>query len=397
MRILFFSTAFPQPTDPVRAVYNLERCRALAERHEVAVISPCRWTDRFPRYGSKSRQVDADIGCFVDVRYPTFIYPRGLLHQQHHHWLWWSCRHDVAAVLAAFKPHAVLSYWTFPDGAVASRIARAAGVPLVAVTGGSDVLIAAKEPARREQTRSVLVGADAVIATSSNARRRVIELGVHPADVTTLPLSVDTVRFCQGDRQVARQRLRLHADIPMLLWVGRVEPVKNPEALIDACAVLKRQGRDFSVCMIGDGTLRSSVAARIDALDLNDRIRLIGSVPPTRLPDWYRAADATVLTSVSEGMPNVLLESIACGTPFVATNVGDVLRIADEAMDTIVADGDCTALANALATVLDRPFAGRDERRVRPGPWSDCARVIERVLHAVRNSNRVDHLLRASM
>ena len=141
MRILFFSTAFPQPDDPYRAPYNLQRCRALAMSHDVAVVSPRSWLDSIKTARAPASAASDRTHGFWDVSRPTFYYPPGCFHGHHARCLWLSCRKDLSSLVDRFRPDVVLSYWTFPDGEVALRIARRARVPMVAAVGGSDVLL----------------------------------------------------------------------------------------------------------------------------------------------------------------------------------------------------------------------------------------------------------------
>ena len=378
MRVAFFSTAFPQPHDPHRAPYNLQRCRALAAIHDVAVMSPRPWTER------PARSADADafrrqpaMRVFADVRYPTYIYPPGL-HAHHARCLWWSCHRDAAALVRRFNPDVILSYWSYPDGEVAQQIAAAAGTPAVAIVGGSDVLLA-RGGERRARIQRVLLRADAVVAVSDDLKQRIVELGVDPSSIYTTPPAVDRQLFTPGDRDDARRRLGVPQSRPIILWIGRMVPVKGLATLIDACAAVAAVRKDLLVCLVGDGPERSMLAARAAAAGLNDVVRFTGVVTASALPNWYRAADVTVCPSLSEGTPNVLLESIACGTRFVATDVGGIAAIATPGVDTLVPAGDSAALASALLTAIEvSPPAV--VRRAMPGSWDDAARLIAAAL-----------------
>src|SRR5262249_25688751 len=123
---------------------------------------------------------------------------------------------------------------------------------------------------------------------------------------------------------------------------------------------------------------------------LSDFVHFAGAVGQEQLPDWYRAADVTVLPSRSEGIPNVLRESLACGTPFVASQVGGIPEIADEATCRLVPPEDANALANAVVEVLSRPAWGMVPSKPLPS-WNDAARSLMRIVDAViarRNAAR---------
>src|SRR5262249_51981196 len=107
-----------------------------------------------------------------------------------------------------------------------------------------------------------------------------------------------------------------------------------------------------------------------------------GVVPHDRLPDWYRAADLTVLPSHSEGVPNVLREALACGTPFVASRVGGIPELAGEPWGRLVRPGDAADLVDGLARSLaELPFPGPPPAR--PLGWEESAEALLQVIRTL--------------
>jgi glycosyltransferase involved in cell wall biosynthesis len=130
--------------------------------------------------------------------------------------------------------------------------------------------------------------------------------------------------------------------------------------LIDACEQLKKRGMTFRCYIVGAGEMRPSLEAQIKLLGLGEQVKLVGSKPHRELPTWFRAADVFVLPSYSEGIPNVLLEAVACGTRYVASRVGGIPEIAHLGMGWLVPPGDVDALAAGIRSSLDVtnvPFA----------------------------------------
>jgi glycosyltransferase involved in cell wall biosynthesis len=181
----------------------------------------------------------------------------------------------------------------------------------------------------------------------------------------------------------ARRRLDVPSNIPALLWVGRMVPVKGLEVLIGACQRLRAGGQSFHLYLVGDGRLRESLQAEVAARGLGAVVTFVGNVTQADLGDWYRAADVTVLPSHSEGIPNVLRESLACGTPFVASRVGGIPEIADEASCTLVPPGDTAALADALRVAISRRGAGLGRAAIRQGGWAESAESLTQVMRSL--------------
>src|SRR5262249_60620041 len=159
---------------------------------------------------------------------------------------------------------------------------------------------------------------------------------------------VDSVLFHPGSREQARQDLGLHQSAPIVLFIGNLVPVKALEVLIAAASRLVQTGLRFQCLLIGQGPLREQLERQVSQLGLAETVRFLGSKPHADLPPWYRAADLVVLPSRSEGVPNVLLEAAACGTPFVASRVGGIPEIAHLGLSQLVPSGDVDALAGAI-------------------------------------------------
>jgi glycosyltransferase involved in cell wall biosynthesis len=266
--------------------------------------------------------------------------------------MWASVRRRVRQLAGDFHPECVVSYWAYPDGAMAVRAARRLGVPAIVMVGGSDVLLLAPKPRWRRRILGVLHAADAVVTVGQDLKSKLVELGIAPERIHIVPRGVDTERFTPGSRTEARQRLGLPVEGRKLLWVGRMVPVKGLEVLLGACARLRQRGVDFHLYLAGDGPLRKTLEAECQARGLSAEVSFAGTVLHEDLPDWYRAADLTVLPSRSEGVPNVLRESLACGTPFVASRVGGVPELASEPWGYLVPPGEASELAETLARAM---------------------------------------------
>lgn len=377
MRILLVTGDFPNPLQAGRGTFNAQMARALARRHDVVVIAPVPWRDEW-RLRKKTRIAER-VRAFegMEVHHPRYIYPPGMLRTAYAWFMWRSVASTVRRVLERFTPDVVVSYWLHPDGAVAIRAAARAGVPAVVMSGGSDVLLLAADPGRRACIADVLRRADAVVCVSEHLARAAVEVAGADIPVHVVRRGVDRARFQPGDRGEARARLGWDPSRAALVWVGRMVPVKGLNVLIDACAALDRRGVDVSLHLAGDGPLAAELRRQADKAGIGGKVDFAGTVPHGHLADWYRAADATVLPSLSEGVPNVLLESIACGTPFVASDVGGIREIADDRADRLVPAGDAGALADGVAEVLRRPRGGA--RRFAPGSWAESADALEAV------------------
>ena len=385
MRIVLLTNDFPSPWLPTKGTFNWELARALGRENDVQVVAPIPWTDelrvRHEIADSVVRdRVEERDG--VTIYYPRYYYPPKVGRLWYDRLLWQSVRSTLQNKLASFQPEAVIGYWTHPDGAVAVKYARTIGAAAFVMVGGSDVLVQARESrGRRRVIAATLQAADGVFTVSDDLRQRVIELGI-PADRVHLAYrGVDRAQFTPGDRFAARERLGITHGLPLFLSVGRLVPVKGLDVLLKAAHQLKDRGETFELALVGDGAERASLEQATIDFGLQNNVRFIGSVPHADLADWYRAADWTVLSSRSEGVPNVLLESHACGTPFVATRVGGVGEIALDGIDRLASSENPHEFAEQMGRALAATSISPE--RISSG-ISDLGTTARKIVNVIR-------------
>jgi glycosyltransferase involved in cell wall biosynthesis len=368
MRILVITNLYPNPYFPHRGMFNWQPIQTLAAEHPVEVIAPISWIEeRRARRGGANRMPRGrtlTTGGFR-VHHPSYVYPPKMLRRWYGHFFRRSIRPTFKRVVAEFQPEVVYASWAYPDGWAAVDLAQEAGLPAVVKVHGSDILTLDQFPARRARTREALARADAVLAVSQDLAGHVVALGADPSRVHVIYCGINVHLFSPGDRGEARRRLGLADKGPILLFVGNLVPVKGLPVLIEACSLLVQRGLAFSAYLIGEGPERPALQNHIDRRGLGERVRLVGPWPLQALPDWYRAADLFVLPSHSEGVPNVLLEAAACGTPFVASRVGGIPEIARFGTAELVPPGDAPQLAQAIAKQMTRSAGEAQARYMR--------------------------------
>jgi glycosyltransferase involved in cell wall biosynthesis len=210
--------------------------------------------------------------------------------------------------------------------------------------------------------RRALRGATAVTAGSAYLRR-MAEDRVAGASPRRLPLGVDTGLFQPRAGPAGPPPLR-QGEV-RLLHVASLVPVKDQHTLLSALALLAGRRPGVHLHVVGDGPMRASLRSAAAALGVAERVTFHGEVPHDRLPDYYRAADLCVLTSLHESQGMVALEAGACARATVGTGVGLLPELAPAAC--VVPVGDARALAGAVAALLRHPGAaaalGRATRR----------------------------------
>jgi D-inositol-3-phosphate glycosyltransferase len=253
-------------------------------------------------------------------------------------------------------------YWL--SGAAGLALREVWGVPMVQVfhTLGRLKNSVAQAPAEVEpalriaEESRIICAADRIVAANVVERAHLVWYYGAPAErVAVIPCGVDTDLFQPMARAMAKDLLELGPD-PLLLYVGRLQPIKGLETLLQAMTLL---GGAAKLLIIGgdqdepENGHAFHLRERVAALGLTRRVRFLGAQPQHRLRLFYAAAEATVMPSYYESFGMVALEAMACGSPVVASRVGGLTTtIKDGVTGHLVAEGDPAALARRLAGLL---------------------------------------------
>jgi D-inositol-3-phosphate glycosyltransferase len=225
------------------------------------------------------------------------------------------------------------------------------------------------EPAARViGEEQVVEAADRLVASTDDEAAQLVDLyGADPERVATVAPGVDLDRYVPGSRAEARREVGLADGDVLLLFVGRIQPLKAPDVLIRAAGALVEADPSLRSRLVvavvgGPSGTGTRDPERLDELarelGISDVVRREPPVPPDRLVAYYRAAEAVVVPSYNESFGLVALEAQACGTPVVAASVGG-LRTAVREGGILVEGHDPADYARVLRRLVDSP-AERD-------------------------------------
>ena len=368
-RVVMVATSYPRfPGDTV-GTFLEPIARGLAARgHEIHLVLP--WHPRWQR-GTRDGDVRFHLFRYAPLRsLNIFGYASALEADQ---------RLRGAAVAAAplamaaawraawtlardVDPTIMHGHWVVPGGVIAA--AASGGRPLVISLHGSDVFLAERHWAVGRAARWAFGRAGFVTACSDDLRERALALGASADRSVTVPYGVDSTRFRPDP--AARNRLREHwgvgDDAEVVLGVGRFVRKKGFEYLIDAVARLAPYRKGLHLVLAGDGDLRTEFLARVADRGLGGRAILPGVLHQDDVAASLAAADVVVVPSVRDpsgnvdGLPNVVMEALASGTPLIATRAGGIGSVVqDGRTGLLVPEADPVALAAAIGRLLDGP------------------------------------------
>jgi D-inositol-3-phosphate glycosyltransferase len=283
------------------------------------------------------------------------------------------------------------NYWL--SGLVAHRVKHELELPFVSTfhtlarvkAEGGD-----PEPAWRERAEAEIINcADAICVSCTEEESQFRRLYGNPQGrIEIVAPGVEHAFFAPGDKRGARHALGLGPG-PLLLFVGRLQPLKGLDVAVRALAELRRP--DAVLLVVGgasglDGSTEvSRVSALIDELGVSRQVHFVEPQPHHILSTYYRAADVVVVPSRSESFGLVALEAAACGTPVVASAVGGLLTLVDDGLTGFLISGrDPTHFASRISAILNDPalaasMSVRAAERARRYTWSFAAARLRRV------------------
>jgi glycosyltransferase involved in cell wall biosynthesis len=353
LRIAVVTRYFPSSAEPSQGRSAYQTLRVLAREANVQVFYP---NARYPSWlKPRSRiydKLDASF-CPPDVKVNYYDFPAlPLISRPLNGWM-------AARVLLPhvrnFAPDIIFSFFLYPESYAALKIGKVLAVPVVARSMGSDINRIG-DPISALHSRTVLREADFLVTVSTDLRRKALAMGALPERTRTIVNGCDLDVFHVMDRLVARQKLRIDPAAEAVVYIGRMDVKKGLRELVEAAVALHPQRPGLRVYLVGEGPDRTIIQRAIDTKNAAGYVYALPGCPFDEVAVWMAAADVVTLPSYMEGCPNVILEALASGRPVVATNVGGIPEIMSGECGQLVPPRDFMALAQGLASVLDRTW-----------------------------------------
>ncbi|WP_374511444.1 glycosyltransferase family 4 protein [Niveibacterium sp.] len=358
IRTLLFSTLYPSAARPTHGVFVETRLRELLKtgKVETRVVAPVPWfPSQAERFGAWARM--AATPAFerrdgVEIWHPRYLLPPKVGMTVAPLTLALGARATVARLLReGFDFDLIDAHYYYPDGVAAAMLAGWLKKPFVITARGTDLNLIPAYPLPRRMIQWAAAQAAGSIGVCSALLDVLREMGAADDRLHVMRNGVDLQRFSPRPQAECRARLGLPVNGRLLVSVGHLVERKGHHLVIEALDHLP----DVNLVIVGDGEERERLRDAAAKPGRQGRVIFAGAQPNTALADWYSAADALVLASSREGWANVLLESMACGTPVVATRIwGTPEVVASPEAGELVDSRDAAAIAQAVQRLFAR-------------------------------------------
>jgi teichuronic acid biosynthesis glycosyltransferase TuaC len=383
LRILTFTSLYPNNANPLQGIFVHQRVLHLARRPgtTVEVIAPVPYFPSwFPlaRWQKMGKIFLRETIEGLPVRHPRYPLLPGISMPVHGVLLFLGCWPLARSLHRKEKFDCIDAHFVYPDGLAAVLLGKALGIPVIVSARGTDINVYTSFLMIRPMIRWTLRRAAGAIAVSSDLKKKMADLGASEGKLRVISNGVDVERFRPLDRIESRKFLGLPQDALIAVSVGSLIESKGHHILITALSELIRRFPKLRLHIVGEGTYRQKLAKLIREKQLKDRVFLMGNRPNEELSSWFSAADLSCLISSREGWPNVVSESMACGTPVLATRAGGIPEIITSPNLGTLVERDVRSVTVGLELSLSRQWNRQEiASHARSRSWDAVAKEVQ--------------------
>ncbi len=388
MRILTFTSLYPNKVNPLQGIFIRQRVKHLARRpgNSVEVIAPVPYfpswlpLQRWRQFSQVPHEEEIDG---IRIHHPRYPLLPGVSMPAHGMSMYLATLSLVRRLHREQQFDCIDAHFVYPDGFAAVRMGKHLGLPVFVSARGTDINLYPSFRLIRPMLRWTLRHAAGAIAVSADLKNKMIALGIPASKVRVISNGVDAERFRPIDSKSARKQLGLPEEGPIAVSVGSLIESKGHHLLIEAIANLRERFPGLLLHVIGEGVYRAKLEELVREKQLQNRVFLPGDLPNEELGLWFNAADLSCLMSSREGWPNVVSEALACGTPVLATRAGGIPEIITAPEFGVLVDRDADSIANGLKQALAKTW-DREQiaRHSRSRSWDAVAAEVEAFLES---------------
>lgn len=309
--IVIITNLYPLPWQPTRATFNYQQFSLLAEEYDVHILIPV----AFPDWFKHRKQIKPES----NIKIVPYVYLPKFGRRFYSTLMYWSLKLTAWSWLKRINPTKILASWAYPDGVAAQKLATDLNCDFYLKVHGSDINMHATFPARCQQIVKMANHAKGILSVSKDLADKMINLGVEQQKIEVIYNGVNLDKFTSIKNKEAQS--------PYILFIGNLKKEKGVIELLQAFKIINDKYPHLRLKYIGSGSMLSQLESLSKQLSIEDKVDFEGVKAHDELPFWLGNATLLALPSYNEGVPNVVLESMACGVPVVASAVGGIPEV----------------------------------------------------------------------
>jgi len=340
-KLLIITNLYPLPWEPNRATFNRQQFEAIDDHYELTFLIPVAFMEWF-------RNRKSIVQTESKRYFPYFFTPK-IGRRFYAFFMFFSMLLHSGFWLKNNKPQKILACWAFPDAVAAHWLSRLFSCKFFFKVHGSDIDIQCLNKARAKQVVAMSKYATGILAVSQALANKMVALGIDKEKIQVIYNGVNHEKFSQ---QCSRP---LENDY--VLFIGNLKLDKGVMELLDGFANAHTLPSSLQLVFVGNGAMMTTLKEKAAQLNISDSVKFLGNISHDLVPQWLQHCKILALPSYHEGVPNVLLEAMACGVPVVATNVGGIPEIINEKIcGKIVPAKNTQAITTSLESVFEQSW-----------------------------------------
>ena len=356
MKILVLSRILPNSSDMNRGIYVFRQSKALSSICSIDVVAPIAFWDRIKSSIGRCKKVNKiEYIDGLEIQHPIYFHIPGIFRNMNGFFMFLSLYFYHKNRHQNHKWDVILSHFAYPDGFFAVLLGKALGIPVFISCLGSDINSLANKISTKKMIKWALGESEKVFVVSNSLKNKIIEIGIRKEKVVVVNNGIEINKYFVRDKEDFKKYYKIPKGDKIILYVGRLSKEKGVDVLIKAFSFIK--DLNIKLYIVGGGPQEKILLRQAERLGLMDRIKFLGHMHHSEIPNLMNVADLFVLPSRSEGYPNVLLEALACGIPVLATDVGGITEIINnENLGIIVAADDPIQMAQGIYSALSKEW-----------------------------------------
>ncbi|MBW1971452.1 MAG: glycosyltransferase [Deltaproteobacteria bacterium] len=352
-KILFITNSYPDKIEPHRGHFVRFQAIELSKDFDTIILTP-KIYNKTPFF-----EIDENIPIY---RFPFFSGNKKLIEYKKIPFFKMSIYFLSGFILGFFlmiknRFHLIHAHWVVPTGIIGIFLGMIFRCPVILHARGTDITYLFKNRFFKKLGKFLFNRAERIISVSDNQKKLIVDSFFIPDEkISVIPNGVDTYLFSPKEKNFVRKDLKLQMESFIILFIGGLIPVKGLFNLVKAACILKEYKDKLYFIIIGEGEEKSKLIKIANDLEVLDFFFFAGQKAHEEIPLWMNASDLFVLPSLSEGLPNVVLEALSTGLPVIASNVGGINEVITEEVNGLLfKPGDPEDLAKAILRVVKNP------------------------------------------